>query len=508
MSAASTTAPLLVARGIVKSFAGVQALRGVSFELLAGEVHALCGENGAGKSTLIKLLAGVHPHGSYRGEIALEGAVCRFASVRDSERAGVAVIHQELALFEQASVAENLFLGSLPMRFSLIDWDSVYARAAELLRACKIDLDPTARVGDLGVGQRQLVEIARAVGKQCKLLILDEPTAALSQPEVEVLLELVRQLRARGVGCIYVSHKLDEVFSIADRITVLRDGASTATFHTRETDSAEIVREMVGRELAPLPARKPRRGQTRLAVQGLSVAARRGAQPRLHGIDLEVRAGEVLGLGGLLGAGRSELLMHLFGAWGVRVAGSVTLCGRAFVHATPLSALRAGMALVSEDRRRYGLFLESSVVFILSLSSLSRMSRGPFIDSDAELVSTTRMLGELNTKSASLALHAGALSGGNQQKLVLGRALLCEPEVLLLDEPTRGIDVGAKREVYQQIERLAEQGKAIVLVSSELAELLTVCDRISMLCEGRITGTFQAASATQPQLIAAALGQV
>jgi D-xylose transport system ATP-binding protein len=243
-------------------------------------------------------------------------------------------------------------------------------------------------------------------------------------------------------------------------------------------------------------------------VRGLCVTARPGAEPRLQGIDFEVHAGEVLGIGGLLGAGRSELLMHLFGAWGVRIAGSVTLCGKPFTHATPLAALRAGMALVSEDRRRYGLFLESSVVFNLSLSSLSRMSRGPLIDGEAELVSATRVLSELNVKSASLALHAGALSGGNQQKLVLGRALLCEPEVLLLDEPTRGIDVGAKREVYQQIERLAAQGKAIVLVSSELAELTAVCDRISMLCEGRVAGTFEAASATQPQLIAAALGRV
>jgi D-xylose transport system ATP-binding protein len=508
MSAPPATGPLLAARGIVKSFAGVQALRGVSFELRAGEVHALCGENGAGKSTLIKLLAGVHPYGSYQGEIAVDGALCRFASVRDSERAGIAVIHQELALFEQASVAENLCLGALPTRFSLIDWDSVYARAAEQLRACQIELDPAARVGDLGVGQCQLVEIARAVGKQCKLLILDEPTAALSEREVEVLLGLVRQLRARGVGCIYVSHKLDEVFSVADRITVLRDGASTATFQARDSDAAEIVREMVGRELSPLPARSPRRGETRLAVRGLCVTARPGAEPRLQGIDFEVHAGEVLGIGGLLGAGRSELLMHLFGAWGVRIAGSVTLCGKPFTHATPLAALRAGMALVSEDRRRYGLFLESSVVFNLSLSSLSRMSRGPLIDGEAELVSATRVLSELNVKSASLALHAGALSGGNQQKLVLGRALMCEPEVLLLDEPTRGIDVGAKREVYQQIERLAVQGKAIVLVSSELAELTAVCDRISMLCEGRVAGTFEAASATQPQLIAAALGRV
>src|SRR5262245_40009082 len=350
---------LLAAHGVVKRFGGVIALKGVSFDLQAGEIHALCGENGAGKSTLINLLGGVHPHGSYTGEIFVDGRPARLATPRDAERAGIAVIHQELALFADMSVAENLMLGRLPRRLGLVVWDEVHARAREILGACGVELDPETRVGDLGVASRQLVEIARAVAKSPKVLVLDEPTAALASQEIERLLALVRDLRSRGVACIYISHKLDEVFSIADRITVLRDGESIGTLSAAQTNPAEIIRLMVGRTIEDLyPRRSSTPGRPLLEIEALSVAERAGVSPFLRELSLAVRAGEVLGIGGLMRAGRSELLMHLFGVWGHRVTGRVLLNGAPMPTPTPAEALSRGLALVTEDRKRYGLVME------------------------------------------------------------------------------------------------------------------------------------------------------
>ena len=503
------TGEVLSARGIVKRFGALTALGGVSFDLRAGEVHALCGENGAGKSTLIKLLAGVHPHGSYEGEILIDDRVAAFGSTRDAERAGIAIIHQELALFPEMSVGENLFLGALPRRRGRIDWDRVYAQAAATLADCGIALDPATRVGDLGVGHQQLIEIARAVARKPRVLVLDEPTAALAQHEIGTLLALVRRLRDSGVACVFISHKLDEVFAVADRITVLRDGTGQGTLDAAATDAGEIIRRMVGRQIEDYyPRRQVEPGRTLLAVHGLTVAPPRAGGVQLEDVSFEARAGEVLGIGGLMGAGRSELLMHLLGLWGARRAGTVQLDGADLAVRNPREALARGLALVTEDRKRYGLIPEQGVGFNVSLSSLPTMRRGALIDRNDEVRRVQAVVDELRIKARDLEQAAGTLSGGNQQKVVLGKVLLTKPKVLLLDEPTRGIDVGAKLEVYELVNRLTAAGQAIVLVSSELGELMGMADRIVMLCEGRIGGVFARGEAAQERLLAAAMGRL
>jgi D-xylose transport system ATP-binding protein len=499
---------LLATHDVVKRFGGVIALKGVSFDLRPGEIHALCGENGAGKSTLINLLGGVYPHGSYSGDIFVGGKPAHFGTPRDAEHAGIAVIHQELALFADMSVAENLLLGRLPRRLGVVNWDEVHARAREILGACGVDLDPETLVGDLGVASRQLVEIARAVAKSPKVLVLDEPTAALASQEIERLLALVRDLRGRGVACIYISHKLDEVFSIADRITVLRDGESIGTLSAAQTNPAEVIRLMVGRTIEDLyPRRSSTPGRPLLEIEALNVAERPSVPPFLRDLSLAVHAGEVLGIGGLMGAGRSELLMHLFGVWGHRVTGRVLLNGAPMPTPTPAGALQSGLALVTEDRKRFGLVMEHGVTFNLSLSSLQRLVRHLLLQQDAEIARARTFVKGLNIKTHRLDSPVQTLSGGNQQKVVIGRSLMTEPSVLLLDEPTRGIDVGAKLEVYELINRLTDEGKGIVLVSSELSELLGLSDRIVMLCQGRIGGEFSRSEATQEKLLAAAMGR-
>ena len=496
----------LEALNITKQFPGVRALDGVSFNLKPAEVVAICGENGAGKSTLIKVLSGIIPHGEFGGEVRLAGIRQRMASLKDAEAAGVAVIYQELALVLDMTVAENLVLGQEPVRRGRIDWDRVYAYARDLLKELEVDIDPAARVGDLGVGRQQLVEIAKAVGKRSKILILDEPTAALTEQEVLVLLRIVRQLRESGVSAIYISHKLDEVFEIADRILVLRDGKSVASLVTETTTQREVIRHMVGREIEDLfPRRTSEPGAVKLSVKGLSVEV--DGKPLLKNIDLSVRAGEVVGIGGLMGAGRSELLLHLFGALGKRTAGSVELDGKPLTDEKPHQLIGRGLVLVGEDRKRYGLLLEQTIGFNLSLSSLSALSRHSIVDHDAEFKQNREIFRTLRIKAKGLETAVGTLSGGNQQKVVLGKALMTNPGVVLLDEPTRGIDVGAKLEVYELVNRLTEQGRAVILVSSELPELMGMSDRIVMLCEGKVGGVFDRESATQERLLAAAMGK-
>jgi len=498
--------PLLQTRALVKRFPGVVALDGVDFSLHSGEIHALCGENGAGKSTLIKTLSGIHPFGSYEGEILLADEPVRFASLRDAEAASIGVIYQELALVPELTVAENLALGREPTRAGSIDWLRMIADARRLCARFDVDLDPEQRLGDLGVGQQQLVEILRALGKDTRILILDEPTAALSDTEAQRLLEILRQLRERGIGCLYVSHRLEEVFAIADRITVLRDGRTVFGARASETSRDELVRHMVGRQITDYyPRRQPKPGEVLLSVKELDVDPSTVDGVRLRGIDFQVRAGEVLGIGGLLGAGRSELLLHLFGAWGRRRAGQVTLLGRPHLPASPADCLARGLALVTEDRKGTGLILEQSVAFNLALSSLHQFTRRGSLDPHAEHVACDALFQRLRIKAPSLETGVGGLSGGNQQKVVLGKALMTQPKVILLDEPTRGIDVGAKLEVYQLINELTEAQNAVVLVSSELPELLGMSDRILMLGEGLVGGHFERAEATAPALLAAAI---
>ena len=548
ISHSSFDKPLLEARGLVKKFPGVTALRAVAFDLRPGEIHALCGENGAGKSTLIKLLAGIHPHGSYEGELRVDDHAVAFHSIRDAEAAGIAVITQEFALIDELSVAENIFLGRAPRCGPLglrVDWLEMHRRAAVLLADFGLAIPPELPVHELGIGQKQLIEIVRAIDKQSRILVLDEPTAALSEHDVAVLLEHLRRLRAQGTACIYISHKLDEVFALVDRITVLRDGASIVTLATRDTTIPAIIKHMVGREISDLFPRRPvaasasepifsvraltaapvaaSASEPIFSVRALTAAPAKNTPPFLRDITFELHPGEVLGFGGLMGAGRTELLMHLFGAWGHRVSGEVTLRGQPFPAPTPRDAITRGLVLVSEDRKRFGLISPQPIGFNLSLSSLSRftrtppLSRGPrdglytrqlaLIDAPAEHDANQHFYTSLRIKAPDQHARVGGLSGGNQQKVVLGKALMTEPAVVLLDEPTRGIDVGAKLEVYELINRLTAEGKAVILVSSELPELMGMSDRIIMLTAGRIGGEFARADFAQEKLLAAAMGR-
>ncbi len=500
--------PLLEARGVTKRFPGVVALKDVNFDVRAGEIHALCGENGAGKSTLIKLLSGVHARGTYEGELLVDGQRAEFAGVGDAQRAGIAAIAQELALVPALSIAENVRLGDWPENGGLVDWDEARRDAREWLSKLGLDVDPDMPVERLGAGQRQLVEIAKALRKKARVLILDEPTAALAEAEARRLLELVRELRDQGIGIVYISHRLEEIFEIADRVTVLRDGTTVSTRLSADAGRDVLIRDMVGREIGDLfPRRAPALGPVRFEARGLGAEGGGGVK-RLEDVSFNVRAGEVLGIGGLMGAGRTELLMHLFGAWGKRAAGELLLDGKALPAATPWDALAAGLALVSEDRRRHGLILDQSVGFNLSLSTLASLMRGGLLDERAEAVLNERDRADLRIKTPSLGARIGGLSGGNQQKVLFGRARRSAPKVLLLDEPTRGVDVGAKVEIYEVINGLTEKGLAVILVSSELPELIGMSDRIVMMRSGRVAGEFTRAEATQERLIAAALGHV
>jgi D-xylose transport system ATP-binding protein len=515
-SSVPDTAPILEARGLTKRFPGVVALKGVDFDLRRGEIHALCGENGAGKSTLIKLLGGIYPYGSYEGELRRDGRTVAFRSIREAEAAGIAVITQELALVDELSVAENIFLGRLPRRGWRVDWLDLHRQAAQLLAEFSLKTSPEASVRSLGIGQKQLIEIVRATDKHSRILVLDEPTAALTEHEVTVLLDHLRRLRAQGTSCIYISHKLEEVFAIADRITVLRDGASVVTLDRKDATIPLVIKYMVGREIADLFPRRTgpalhasQRPTPVLEVRELSVAPAEDEPVFLHEIAFGLRAGEVLGFGGLMGAGRTELLMHLFGAWGHRVRGAVMLKGKSYAEPTPRNSIARGLVLTSEDRRRYGLILEQEIGFNLSLSSVRRFVTGTGrVDAHAEFVRNEHFFTALRIKAPGQHTRAGGLSGGNQQKVVLGKALMTEPDVVMLDEPTRGIDVGAKLEVYECIRDLTARGKAVILVSSDLLELMGMSDRIIMLAEGKIGDEFARGDFNQERLLAAAMGRV
>lgn len=506
--------PILELRGVTKRFSGIFALRGVEFALKQGEIHALCGENGAGKSTLIKILSGVHPFGSFEGEYLLDGKQAAFESVRDSQARGIAVIYQELPLVEEMSVAANIFLGAEPRRQGpwplplLIDDRRMRREARSLLSRFGIALDPDRKVSSLGAGQKQLVEIARAQRVRSRVLILDEPTAALTDRESEALLGLLGELKREGQSILYISHRLDEVMAIADHITVLRDGQSVFSAPAKETSHALLVHKMVGRELGELFPPRPTPDDHReplLDIHDLTVSESSEGPPRLREISFRLEAGEIVGIYGLLGAGRSELLLHLFGAWGTRQAGSVSLLGADHAPLGPADSIAAGVLMVSEDRRRFGLVMDESIRFNLTLSSLAAVIERGLINRRAEQRLTRQMATRLHIKAAGLEQAVRTLSGGNQQKVVLGKALLCRPKVVLLDEPTRGVDVGAKQEIYGLLDELRREGLGVLMVSSDLPELLGMSDRVLVLGDGTLKASLRAEQATPEALLHAAL---
>jgi D-xylose transport system ATP-binding protein len=500
---------LLELRAITRDFPGVRALDQVSFDLRGGEIHALCGENGAGKSTLLKVVSGFYPAGSYGGEILLDGVPARFRSIHAAEARGIALISQELALVPELSVGDNLLLGREPVRAGLIDRAAAEADSARALSLVGLEVDPACPVRELGVGQQQLLEIAKALLKQARVLVLDEPTAALTERDVERLFGLLRDLRARGVAIAYVSHRLDEIFRIADRITVLRDGRSVGGGPAHEIERHRVIALMVGREVDELYPRPPLPpvGPPALAVSGLCVAhPANPARQAVADVSFEVAPGEVLGIAGLMGAGRTALLAALFGAARGAVGGTLALGGGPPLAPprSPREAIARGIALVSEDRKRYGLVPGGTVVDNLSLVALGRFARRGLIDEAARERACDAQVRALRVRAPGLGTPAARLSGGNQQKLVLGKWLLARPRVLLLDEPTRGVDVGARAEIYDLVGSLARDGVAVVMASSDLPELLGLSHRVIVLSEGRCTAVFGPGEATPEAVMAAA----
>jgi rhamnose transport system ATP-binding protein len=492
--------PLLAVSGVTKSFAGVQALKGVSFDLHPGEIHALVGENGAGKSTLIKVITGAHRPDA--GTIDLEGRRIEHNSPLVSRSLGIAAIYQQPALFPDLSVAENMALGfESGGAWRLIDWRGRRARAKELLDRIGARIDPDAPVSALTMPEQQMVEIAKSLGGQAKVLIMDEPTAALPGHEVDNLFRVVRELKSHGVGIIYISHRLDELSALADRVTVLRDGQTVATRPMKEVDRPELIRLMVGREISAIfPKRDVKQGDVVLETRGLGCRT-----SGVRGVSLSIRAGEILGLAGLVGAGRTELARILFGLTPA-TEGEILLGGRSMTIRTPADAVALGIAYVPEDRRRHGVILEMPVAENATLAVLRRISTGGFLDFARERDIARTYVEKLGVKTPSIDTPAGNLSGGNQQKVALARWLATDPKVIILDEPTQGIDVGAKSEIHRLMVDLAERGLAILMISSELPEALGMSDRIAVLRGGAVAGILGRAEATQERVMALALG--
>lgn len=497
---------LLEMRGITKTFPGVRALDQVSFSVAQGEIHALVGENGAGKSTLMKVLSGIYPSGSYEGEIHYDGAVAAFAGIPDSERRGIIIIHQELALVPLLSIAENLFLGNECATGGIISWHETFQRTETLLKKVGLKEAPQTMVDRLGVGKQQLVEIAKALSKEVRLLILDEPTAALSEADSQALLDLILELKTQGVTSIIISHKLNEVRRIADTVTVLRDGATVSTRDARTEPISEdqIVRDMVGRSMENrYPARERRAGDILFEVADWSVTHPEHADRQVvRDVSFHVREGEVVGIAGLMGAGRTELAMSLFGqSYGRNATGTVKLRGQDIDVSTVGRAIDSGLAYVTEDRKALGLILEESIQRNITLANLPKVSRNGVLQSEEETRVAEKYRAAMNIRTPSVFQKVMNLSGGNQQKVVLSKWLFAGPEVLILDEPTRGIDVGAKFEIYNIINDLSRDGKAVVMISSEMPELLGLCDRIYVMNEGAFVGELDATEASQERIM-------
>jgi len=507
---------------VTKEFPGVTALKDVSIQVKRGEIHGLCGENGAGKSTLMKILCGVYPFGTYQGSIRYDGKELHLGSdaIHEAMEQGIAIVYQEMTLVPKLTVGENIFLGKEPRRGPVIDWDKLYADTAAVLKKHRLPVSPFDVVEHLGVGQMQMTEIAKALAEDAEVLILDEPTSALSEAEVDQLMQILRELKSQGVTCLYITHKLEEFFRITDTVSVLRDGKLVTTQSTKELtggaqDAAgtrrgveKLVSLMVGREMKerfPKGNRTP--GDVILEVKGLhAVDPNNPSRPVLKGVDLQLRKGEILGIAGLMGSGRTELVTTLFGEFGQVTRGQVVLDGKPIQVRTSREAMKHGISLVTEDRKKTGLVLIQTILNNMSLPNLDRFSKFMYIDQDAELTSVLKYWRNLSIKAPHVHVKVESLSGGNQQKVVISKWLMSEPRILILDDPTRGIDVGAKYEIYKLMNQLAEAGYSIIMISSELEEVLGMSDRVMVMWEGRSNGTLEIAAANQEKIMARATG--
>lgn len=498
---------LLEMKNIVKLFPGVRALDNVNLKVEEGEVHALVGENGAGKSTLMNVLSGIYPYGSYEGDILYNGEVCQFKTIKDSEAKGIVIIHQELALVPYLSIGENMFLGNERGSKARIDWDETYHRADELLRQVGLTESSHTLIKDIGVGKQQLVEIAKALAKNVKLLILDEPTASLNESDSQKLLDLMLEFKKQGMTSIIISHKLNEISYVADKITVIRDGSTieTLTKGVDDFSEARIIKGMVGRDLSDrFPKRTPHIGEVAMEVKDWTVY-----HPIYEGrkvvdnVNFNVRKGEVVGISGLMGAGRTELAMSIFGrSYGSHITGTLTIGGKEVHLKTVKEAINAKLAYVTEDRKGNGLVLTNPIRVNTTLAKLDKVSNHGVIDRDKEVQVAEDYRSKLRTKCPSVEQNVGNLSGGNQQKVLLAKWMFADPDILILDEPTRGIDVGAKYEIYTIINQLVAEGKSVVMISSELPEVLGMSDRVYVMNEGRIVGEFPIEEATSEAIMA------
>lgn len=499
-------------RHVTKQFPGVVALNDVSFEIRRGEIHGICGENGAGKSTLVKILSGVYPYGTYEGSVIYNGEELKLgqSSIREAVEKGIAIVYQELTLVPTRTVGENVFLGKEPVEHGGIVWDKVYADTQAILTKYQLDVDPRAVVNNLGVGKMQMVEIAKALSENAKILILDEPTSALSKAEVEKLMEILRTLKQHGITCIYISHRLEEFFLITDRVTVMRDGKIITTQPTKDVTQNDLVKFMVGREMKErFPKGKRIPGQVILEVEGLEAADPNDPNRKvLNGVSFNVRKGEILGIAGLMGSGRTELVTTLFGEYGIISKGKIRMNGREIKPKSAREAVNSGLSLVPEDRKKMGLVLIQTILRNISLPNLDQFSGFFRINSNAELQASMQQAKSLTIKAPSLDVLAETLSGGNQQKVVISKWLLSKPQVLIMDDPTRGIDVGAKFEIYKLMNDLAEKGVAVIMISSDLEEVLGMSDRVMVMCRGHSTTTLPAAEADKERVMALATGVI
>ncbi len=495
---------ILEMKNITKSFGGVKALNNVNFKVMSGEIHALVGENGAGKSTLMNVLSGIYPHGEYSGEIIFQGNSCIFRNIRDSEKMGIAIIHQELALIPYLSIGENIFIGNERASSGIINWEKTHQKASELLKKVGLKDNSNVLIKDIGVGKQQLVEIAKALAKDVKLLILDEPTAALNEEDSDNLLRLLLELKKSGITSILISHKLNEVIKVADSITILRDGATIETIKNHEISEDRIIKGMVGRELLDrFPKRKPNIGEVYFEVKNWNVY-----DPLIDGrkvikdVNIKVNRGEIVGISGLMGSGRTEFAMSVFGkAYGNHISGQVIKDGKEIAIHNVKQAIGHGLAYVTEDRKNAGLILIEDIKHNVSLSNLKKISKRSVINDHKENQAAVAFRKKLNIKSSSIFHKIQNLSGGNQQKVVLAKWIFAEPDVLIMDEPTRGIDVGAKYEIYTIINQLAEEGKSIIFISSELPEILGICDRVYVMNDGKIVGELEKEVASQESIM-------